>query len=103
MRLGWLDFGKQRQGSDRWLVRVEHAHTATRHIFYHYPHQLPLFNPGNDEYHPIFASPPNDDGYRLAREGVHIIPFSVRLPLGGGAKGGWSGSVHSGVRYVVVG
>ena len=39
----------------------------------------------------------------MAREGLHIIPFSVRLPMGGGAKGGWSGSMASGVRYVVVG
>lgn len=76
-----------------------------RHIFFHYPHQLPLFQPYDSaaSTHPIFASPPNEEGYRMAREGVHVIPFSFRLPLKGGAKGAWLGSQNSTVRYVVVG
>ncbi|KAJ9109224.1 hypothetical protein QFC21_000553 [Naganishia friedmannii] len=102
---------KSRKGESLWIgagkVRVcgyeEHAQTDTRHIFYHYPHQLPLFSPYDDSQHPLFASPPNDEGYRLAREGFHVIPFSVRLPLNGGAKGGWVGSRTTGVKYVVVG
>jgi hypothetical protein len=79
----------------------------SRHIFYHVAHPLPLFA------HPpalggpmssLFASPPDDEGYRLAAEGVHSIPFRLRLPLGGGAKGSFtSPSRGPSVRYVVVG
>ncbi|KAJ9125572.1 hypothetical protein QFC22_000534 [Naganishia vaughanmartiniae] len=102
---------KSRKGESLWIgagkVRVcgyeEHAQTDTRHIFYHYPHQLPLFSRYDDSQHPLFASPTNEEGYRLAREGFHVIPFSVRLPLNGGAKGGWVGSRTTGVKYVVVG
>lgn len=81
----------------------EHSHTSSRHIFYHYPHQLPLFSPYDNSQHPLFGSPPNEEGFRLAREGFHVIPFSVRLPVKGGAKGGWFGSPVTGVKYVVVG
>lgn len=54
----------------------------------------------------LFASGPDEDGYRLAAEGTHSIPFRMRLPLGGGAKGAFSSPNNRGgpcVRYVVVG
>lgn len=41
----------------------------------------------------------------LAIEGCHFIPFSMRLPVGGGAKGTYTSPGGKGpcVRYVVVG
>ena len=53
----------------------------------------------------LFASGPDEEGYRLAAEGTHIIPFRMRIPLGAGAKGSFSTPGGKGpcVRYVVVG
>ncbi|EIW68957.1 hypothetical protein TREMEDRAFT_62670 [Tremella mesenterica DSM 1558] len=77
-----------------------------RHIFYHQPHSLPIFN-FQDKTGPacsLFGDAPDEEGYRLALEGIHNILFNMRLPLNGGAKGsyGIQGKGPS-VRYVVVG
>lgn len=95
----WIGAGK---------IRVcgyeEHSSTSIRHIFYHYPFTLPAFSPFEPSQHALFASPPNNEGYRLANEGSFSVPFRFRLPLRGGAKGGWAtGNKAPGVKYVVVG
>lgn len=95
----WIGAGK---------IRVcgyeEHSSTSIRHIFYHYPFTLPAFSPFEPSQHRLFASPPNNEGYRLANEGSFSVPFRFRLPLRGGAKGGWAtGTKAPGVKYVVVG
>ncbi|WWC86006.1 uncharacterized protein L201_000877 [Kwoniella dendrophila CBS 6074] len=89
------------------VVGFEELSTATRHIFYHQPHPLPVFDPAiqHNLSSSLFASGPDSDGYRLASEGTHNIPFRMRLPLGGGAKGTYTSQNGKGpcVRYVVVG
>ena len=52
----------------------------------------------------LFASDPDSEGYRLAAEGMHNIPFRLSLPVGAGAKGNYSapGGKGPSVRYVVV-
>ncbi|ORX35336.1 hypothetical protein BD324DRAFT_682685 [Kockovaella imperatae] len=90
------------------VVGFEETSNAQRHIFYHHPHPLPQFSRRPDEDMPgisLFASEPDRDGYRLAAEGTHSIPFRLRLPLDGGAKGSFGNAATKGpgVRYVVVG
>ena len=53
----------------------------------------------------LFASDPDGEGFRLAAEGSHSIPFRLRLPPDGGAKGSYASNSSKGprVRYVVVG
>jgi hypothetical protein len=85
-------------------VSVEISPTS-RHIFYHHPHPLPLFDPTNPTTSSsLFASPPNSESYHLASPGSHSIPFSFRLPLGLGAKGSFTSPSPRGpsIRYVVV-
>lgn len=80
-----------------------------RHIFYHHPHILPPFDPVTKTHAQaqttLFGSDADADGFRLAREGIHFLPFSFRLPLNGGAKGTFTSPGGKGpcVRYVVVG
>ncbi|WWC66743.1 uncharacterized protein I206_100648 [Kwoniella pini CBS 10737] len=89
------------------VVGFEELSVTTRHIFYHQPHPLPVFDPSiqHNLSSSLFASGPDSDGYRLAAEGTHNIPFRMRLPLGGGAKGTYTAQNGKGpcVRYVVVG
>ncbi|ORY22682.1 hypothetical protein BCR39DRAFT_591218 [Naematelia encephala] len=92
------------------VIGFEDISAKSRHIFYHYPQSLPVFQVPPTSSQPLphcslFASDPDSDGYRLAAEGVHSIPFRMRLPLGGGAKGSFTSANGKGpcVRYVVVG
>ncbi|WWD16338.1 hypothetical protein CI109_100764 [Kwoniella shandongensis] len=89
------------------VVGFEEISGSSRHIFYHQPHALPVFDPSiqHNLSSSLFASGPDSDGYRLAAEGTHSIPFRMRLPLGGGAKGTYTPPGGKGpcVRYVVVG
>ncbi|OCF45144.1 hypothetical protein I317_00946 [Kwoniella heveanensis CBS 569] len=89
------------------VVGFEELSTSSRHIFYHQPHPLPVFDPSiqHNLSSSLFASGPDSDGYRLAAEGTHSIPFRMRLPLGGGAKGTYTPVNGKGpcVKYVVVG
>lgn len=103
---------KSKKGEKIWIgggkIRIcgyeEHSSTSIRNIFYHVPFVLPTFAPYEPVSHPLFASPPNEEGFRLASEGNYSIPFRFRLPLHAGAKGGWmTGTKAPGVKYVVVG
>ena len=82
--------------------------SSYRHIFYHHPHPLPQFSHPPQPDAPrttLFASQSDHEGYRLASEGSHSIPFRLRLPMNGGAKGsfGTANSKGPSIRYVVVG
>ena len=44
---------------------------------------------GEESILPCFASLPDTEGYYLGQGGVHVIPFSMSLPMGKGAKGGY--------------
>lgn len=76
-------------------------------MFYHIPHPLPLFEHPPRQAPPrssLFASDPDEEGYRLASVGTHHVPFRLRLPLHSGAKGSYSSNGKGpAVRYVVVG
>lgn len=66
-------------------------------MFYHQAHAL-------DSPSPLFASPPDADGFRLAAPGAHSIPFCFPLPPAAGAKGTFTPAHRGGpsVRYVLV-
>lgn len=53
----------------------------------------------------LYSSTPDDEGFCQAREGVHVLPFSIFLPITG-ATGKPKGALHlnSGVtvRYIVI-
>ncbi|KAK4688054.1 hypothetical protein P7C73_g2050, partial [Tremellales sp. Uapishka_1] len=90
------------------VVGFEDLSSSSRHIFYHQPHDLPVFAspiPASGPFSSLFASSPDGEGFRLAAEGTHAIPFKMRLPIGGGAKGSYTspGGKGPSVRYVVVG
>lgn len=95
----------------------------SRHIFYHYAtvidgctkvgknvsqpyvlHGSPNLSPEADNRQPLayFASQPDAEGYCVAKEGQHSIPFALELPVGKGAKGTYRGK-HAVVRYIVIG
>ncbi|MCO5555811.1 hypothetical protein L7F22_009356 [Adiantum nelumboides] len=95
----------------------------SRHIFYHYAtvidgctkvgknvsqpyvlHGSPNLSPEADNRQPLacFASQPDSEGYCVAKEGQHSIPFALELPVGKGAKGTYRGK-HAVVRYIVIG
>lgn len=95
----------------------------TRHIFYHYAtvidgspkvgsggsrpyvlHGSPTLSPEADNRQQLacFASAPDTEGYCVAKEGQHSIPFALELPVGKGAKGVYRGK-HALVRYIVIG
>jgi len=95
----------------------------TRHIFYHHAtvidgspkigsgpfqpyvlHGTPSLSPEADNRRPLacFASPADSEGYCVAKEGSHSVPFALELPVGKGAKGSYRGK-HAIVRYIVIG
>ncbi|KAL1411879.1 hypothetical protein Q8F55_002861 [Vanrija albida] len=82
-----------------------HGSSTVRHIFYQHQYYLPVFQDNaNGPRSSLFGSGTDEEGFRLANEGTHAIPFSVPLPLGGGAKGAYStpGGKGPTIRYVVV-
>lgn len=77
-------------------------HENTRCTFYQHSVHLAGVAP---TWHTIFSNTPAEDGWAPAKDGVHSLPFSMRLPADsscGTAKG--TMSVHSGVSlsYVVL-
>lgn len=95
----------------------------TRHIFYHHAavidgspkigsgasqpyvlHGTPSLSPEADNRQLLacFSSPADSEGYCIAREGTHSVPFAMELPIGKGAKGSYRGK-HAIVRYIVIG
>lgn len=95
----------------------------TRHIFYHHAtvidgspkigsgasqpyvlHGTPSLSPEADNRMPLacFSSPADYEGYCVAKEGTHSVPFAMELPVGKGAKGSYRGK-HAIVRYIVIG
>ncbi|BEJ10829.1 hypothetical protein CspHIS471_0102510 [Cutaneotrichosporon sp. HIS471] len=78
---------------------------SNRHIFYQHQYLLPEFFEHDSSPTTLFASDADEEGFHLAHEGTHALPFSMQLPLGGGAKGAFTGEKNKGpnIRYVVVG
>lgn len=79
---------------------------GTRHIFFQHQYPLPVFQNHEDSLHTsLFADDADEEGFHLAVDGTHAIPFSCPLPVGGGAKGSFTSAHPKGpnVRYVVVG
>lgn len=56
---------------------------------------------GEDATLPCFASLPDKEGFSLGQEGHHVIPFSLSLPMGKGAKGSYE-SASSEVGYILI-
>jgi hypothetical protein len=78
---------------------------TNRHIFYQHQYLLPEFFEHDSPPTTLFASGADEEGFHLAHEGTHALPFSMQLPVGGGAKGAFTGDKGKGpnIRYVVVG
>lgn len=79
----------------------------SRHIFYQHQYPLPAFQESRNvgPSMSLFADAPDEEGFCLAREGTHAVPFACPLPIGGGAKGSYTSPTAKGpnIRYVVVG
>lgn len=88
----------------------------TRHLFYHqatvvtgeednfYLHGSPSMSPGPRAMptgSALYASAMDDEGFFAAREGEHVIPFSLEVPVGKGAKGVYYGK-HASIRYIAI-
>ena len=50
---------------------------------------------------PCFDSSVDEEGFHKAKIGQHVVPFSMPLPIGRGAKGAWKGK-QGVVRYIVI-
>ncbi|KAK4698564.1 hypothetical protein P7C70_g7709, partial [Phenoliferia sp. Uapishka_3] len=78
------------------------AHDA-RHIFYHHASNIPTNVDDTSSSAPLpwINSAPDAEGFQRAVVGQHVAPFSLQLPIGKGAKGGWKGK-QGVVRYIVI-
>lgn len=72
-----------------------------RHVFYQESQPISSLNSSWDI---PFDSGPDDDGFALARIGLHVIPFSFFLPIAGtcGDSKGVFNSSGASVRYVIM-
>lgn len=78
------------------------SHDA-RHIFYHHASSIASIDGAASASTalPCVDSVPDVEGFQKAVIGQHVVPFSLRLPIGKGAKGGWKGK-QGVVRYIVI-
>ncbi|KAL8278464.1 hypothetical protein RQP46_009154 [Phenoliferia psychrophenolica] len=76
------------------------AHDA-RHIFYHHASSVSSMDGSTAASLPCVESERDDEGFQKGVIGQHVVPFSLRLPVGKGAKGGWKGK-QGVVRYIVI-
>ncbi|KAG9016344.1 hypothetical protein FRB90_003218 [Tulasnella sp. 427] len=53
--------------------------------------------------HHLFASSPDEEGFCRAREGTHILPFAMKIPVTGTAKGALQTKSGAMVRYIAMG
>lgn len=84
------------------VVGYEHVPSSDeRHVFYQ--ESRPISSLGS-AWNAPFDSELDDDGFALAKAGLHIIPFSFSLPIAGtsgGSKGVFNSSGAS-VRYITM-
>lgn len=75
----------------------------SRHIFYHHASSISSIESpcGPPLPLPCFDSEPDSENFHRGLPGQHVIPFSMPLPLGKGAKGGFK-SKQGVVRYIVI-
>jgi hypothetical protein len=78
-------------------------HEDDRHTFYQCSAPLSAITDGLDG---LYNAGPDEEGFREAKEGVHILKFALPLPLEGTTTGDAKGviHVHSGVRirYITI-
>ena len=78
---------------------VELGSGGARHIFYHH---ATVIDKSDGHQLPCFATDPDEEGFSLSHSGSHQIPFSMRLPVGKGAKGCLK-CKQGVVKYIVIG
>jgi hypothetical protein len=105
---GWLEVKVRKPGKkdDALLIgglklRVVgfEALSDDRHTFYQHAQSLEAVS---SNAHFLYGSETDDQGFREACVGTHTIPFSLPLPVGGGAKGPLMGSSAASVRYIIL-
>ncbi|KAG8923764.1 hypothetical protein FRC00_005879 [Tulasnella sp. 408] len=91
----WIGGGKMR------IVGFEGLpHNDIRYTFYQCAEALSSITSAS---HHLFASAPDDEGFCRAREGTHILPFAMKIPISGTAKGPLHAKSGAMVRYIAMG
>lgn len=76
-----------------------------KHLFYQYTRKLEEVSYAGDQIFAECAEDSDEEGFRLSREGVHVLPFEMDLPVegeNGNAKGAID--IHGGIaiRYIAM-
>ncbi|KAG8927605.1 hypothetical protein FRC01_007180 [Tulasnella sp. 417] len=91
----WIGGGKLR------IVGFEGLpHNDIRYTFYQCAEALGSITSAS---HHLFTSPPDEEGFCRAREGIHILPFAMKIPISGTAKGALQTKSGAMVRYIAMG
>ncbi|KAG9041145.1 hypothetical protein FS837_012686 [Tulasnella sp. UAMH 9824] len=91
----WIGGGKMR------IVGFEGLpHNDIRYTFYQCAEGLSSITSAS---HHLFASAPDEEGFCRAREGTHILPFVMKIPISGTAKGPLHTKSGAMVRYIAMG
>lgn len=85
------------------LSLAELSSQDARHIFYHHASSISSISSSSGAPLPLpcFDSNPDSEGFSKGLTGQHTVPFSMLLPIGQGAKGGFKGK-QGVVRYIVI-
>ncbi|KAG8947872.1 hypothetical protein FRC04_010230 [Tulasnella sp. 424] len=75
-------------------------HNDTRYTFYQCTEVLSSITSAS---HHLFASSPDEEGFCRAREGTHVLPFAMKIPISGTAKGALQTKSGAMVRYIAMG
>ncbi|KAG8881138.1 hypothetical protein FRB97_009834 [Tulasnella sp. 331] len=94
----WIGGGKMR------IVGFEGLpNSDTRYTFYQVADVLSNITSAS---HHLFASAPDEEGFARAREGTHILPFAMKIPVGGDV-GSPKGVIQTrsgiSIRYIAMG
>ncbi|KAG8901856.1 hypothetical protein FRB99_005033 [Tulasnella sp. 403] len=94
----WVGSGKMR------IVGFEALpNDKARHTFYQYAEDLASITSVS---HLMLASTPDSDGYGRVKEGIHVLPFAMKIPIGGShgvAKGVLQSRSGAVVQYIAMG
>ncbi|KAG8921445.1 hypothetical protein FRC01_000249, partial [Tulasnella sp. 417] len=91
----WIGGGKMR------IVGFEGLpHNDIRYTFYQCAEALGSITSAS---HHLFTSAPDEEGFCRAREGTHILPFAMKIPISGTAKGALQTKSGAMVRYIAMG
>ncbi|KAG8921447.1 hypothetical protein FRC01_000251 [Tulasnella sp. 417] len=75
-------------------------HNDIRYTFYQCAEALGSITSAS---HHLFTSAPDEEGFCQAREGTHILPFAMKIPISGTAKGALQTKSGAMVRYIAMG